>query len=57
MEKLVVTKHKGGRLSHDRRKPIRYNRGMLGKEKRAIGWVWTFRWSEVINGRRRNPKK
>jgi integrase len=43
-------------LSHDRRKPIRYNRGMLRKEKRACGIVWTFRWSEVVNGRRHQPK-
>lgn len=44
-------------MSHDRRKPIRYNKGMLRKEKRANGIVWTFRWSEVVNGRRHQPKE
>jgi len=29
---------------------------MLRKEKRAHGMIWTFRWSEVVNGRRRQPK-
>lgn len=43
-------------MSHDRCKPVRYNRGMLRKEKRAIGMVWTFRWSEMLNGRRHQPK-
>jgi integrase len=43
-------------LSHDRRKSIRYNRGMLRKEKRANGMVWTFRWSEEVNGLRHQPK-
>ncbi len=44
-------------MSHDRRKPIRYNRGSLRKEKRAYGMVWIFRWSEEINGRRRQHKE
>ena len=44
-------------MSHDHRKPIRYNRGMLRKEKRAHGMVWTFRWSETVNGRRHQPKE
>jgi hypothetical protein len=44
-------------LSHDRRKPIRYNRGMLRKEKRAIGTVWVFRWSEEVDGRRHQHKE
>ena len=43
-------------MSHDRRKPVRYNRGMLRKEKRACGIVWTFRWSELVNGQRHQPK-
>jgi hypothetical protein len=38
------------------RKPVRYNRGMLRKEKRAIGTVWVFRWSEEANGQRRQHK-
>src|SRR5580765_1574823 len=29
---------------------------MLRKEKRAIGLVWVFRWSEEVNGRRRQHK-
>jgi integrase len=29
---------------------------MLRKEKRADGMVWTFCWSEVVNGRRHQPK-
>jgi hypothetical protein len=29
---------------------------MLRKEKRAIGVVWVFRWSEEVNGRRRQHK-
>jgi integrase len=44
-------------LSHDRRKPIRYNRGMLRKEKRAIGTVWVFRWSEELDRRRHQHKE
>ena len=44
-------------MSHDRRKPIRYNTGMLCKEKRAIGMVWVFRWSEEVNGQRRQHKE
>jgi integrase len=44
-------------LSHDRRKPIRYNAGMLCKEKRAIGMVWVFRWSEEVNGQRHQHKE
>ena len=43
-------------MSHDHCKPVRYNRGMLCKEKRAIGMVWVFRWSEEVNGRRRQHK-
>lgn len=43
-------------MSHDRRKPARYNTGMLRREKRAYGMVWTVRWSEVTNGRRHQPK-
>ena len=43
-------------MSHDHRKPVRYNRGMLRKEKRAIGMVWVFRWSEEVNGRRHQHK-
>jgi len=43
-------------LSHDHCKPVRYNRGMLRKEKRAIGTVWVFRWSEELNGRRHQHK-
>jgi integrase len=43
-------------LSHDHCKPVRYNRGMLRKEKRAIGMVWVFRWSEEVNGRRHQHK-
>jgi integrase len=43
-------------LSHDLCKAVRYNRGMLRKEKRAIGVVWVFRWSEEVNGRRRQHK-
>lgn len=43
-------------MSHDQCKPVRYNRGMLRKEKRAIGTVWVFRWSEEVNGRRRQHK-
>jgi len=43
-------------LSHDHCKPVRYNRGMLCKEKRAIGVVWVFRWSEEVNGQRRQHK-
>ena len=43
-------------MSHDHCKPVRYNRGMLRKEKRAIGTVWVFRWSEEVNGRRRQHK-
>ncbi len=44
-------------MSHDRRKAIRYNTGMLCKEKRAIGMVWVFRWSEELNGQRRQHKE
>jgi integrase len=44
-------------LSHDRRKPIRYKVGMLRKEKRLHGTVWTFRWSETVNGQRHQPKE
>jgi len=44
-------------LSHDRRKPIRYNTGMLCKEKSAIGMVWVFRWSEEVKGQRRQHKE
>jgi integrase len=44
-------------LNHDRPKPVRYNRGMLRKEKRAIGMVWVFRWSEEVDGRRRQHKE
>ncbi|MGA7293801.1 MAG: site-specific integrase [Terriglobales bacterium] len=44
-------------MSHDRRKPIRYNTGMLCKEKRSIGMVWVFRWSEEVNGQRRQHKE
>jgi len=29
---------------------------MLRKEKRAIGMVWVFRWSEEVNGRRHQHK-
>jgi hypothetical protein len=43
-------------LSHDHYKSVRYNRGMLCKEKRALGTVWVFRWSEELNGRRRQHK-
>lgn len=43
-------------MSHDHGKPVRYNRGMLRKEKRAIGTVWVFRWSEEVNGQRRQHK-
>lgn len=43
-------------MSHDQSKPVRYNRGMLRKEKRAIGMVWVFRWSEEVNGQRRQHK-
>jgi hypothetical protein len=44
-------------LSHDHSKPTRYNKGMLHKEKRAVGTVWVFRWSEEINGQRRQHKE
>jgi hypothetical protein len=30
---------------------------MLRKERRTIGMVWVFRWSEEINGRRRQHKE
>ena len=43
-------------MSHDLGKPVRYNRGMICKEKRATGMVWVFRWSEQVNGRRRQHK-
>lgn len=43
-------------MSHDQSKPVRYNRGMLRKEKRVIGTVWVFRWSEEVNGQRRQHK-
>lgn len=43
-------------MSHDHGRPVRYNRGMVRKEKRAIGMVWVFRWSEEVNGRRRQHK-
>ncbi len=43
-------------MSHDHCKPVRYNRGMLRKEKRAMGTVWVFRWSEEVNGRRHQHK-
>lgn len=43
-------------MSHDHCKPVRYNRGMLRKEKRAIGTVWVFRWSEEVKGQRRQHK-
>ena len=43
-------------MSHDHDKPVRYNRGMLRKEKRAIGTVWVFRWSEEVKGQRRQHK-
>jgi integrase len=43
-------------LSHDHCKPVRYNRGMVCKERRAVGVVWVFRWSEEVNGRRRQHK-
>jgi hypothetical protein len=43
-------------LSHDHCKPVRYNRGLLRKEKRPIGTVWVFRWSEEVNGQRRQHK-
>jgi integrase len=43
-------------LSHDHCKAVRYNRGMLRKEQRAIGMVWVFRWSEEVNGQRRQHK-
>ena len=44
-------------MSHDHCKPVRYNRGMLRKEERAIGTVWVFRWSEEANGQRRQHKE
>lgn len=44
-------------MNHDRQKPIRYNRGMLRKEKRAVGRVWVFRWSEEVNGQRKQHKE
>lgn len=43
-------------MSHDHRRPVRYNRGMLRKERRAIGVVWVFRWSEEVNGQRHQHK-
>jgi integrase len=43
-------------LSHDHYEPVRYNRGMLRKEKRAVRTVWVFRWSEEVNGQRRQHK-
>lgn len=43
-------------MSHDHCKPVRYNRGMVRKEKRAVGTVWVFRWSEEVNGQRRQHK-
>jgi integrase len=43
-------------LSHDHHKPVRYNRGMVCKEKRAIGMVWVFRWSEEVHGQRHQHK-
>jgi integrase len=43
-------------LSHDHCGSVRYNRGMLCKEKRAMGTVWVFRWSEEVNGQRRQHK-
>ncbi len=43
-------------MIHDRSEPIRYNRGMVCKERRAIGTVWVFRWSEEVNGQRRQHK-
>ena len=43
-------------MSHDRRKPIRHNTGMLCKEKRTTGTMWVFRWSEEVNGQRRQHK-
>lgn len=43
-------------MSHDQYKPVRHNRGMLRKEKRAIGKVSVFRWSEEVNGHRRQHK-
>ena len=44
-------------MSHDHGRPVRYNRGMVRKEKRAIGMVWVFRWSEEINRQRRQHKE
>src|SRR5213078_971671 len=43
--------------SHDRQKAIPYNRRMLCKENRAIRVVWVFRWSEEVNGQRRQHKE
>jgi len=43
-------------LSHDRTR-TRYNSGTVRKEKRANGIVWVFRWSEEINGKRREHKE
>ena len=44
-------------MSHDRRKATRYNTGVLCKEKRAAGMIWVFRWSEEVNGQRRQHKE
>ena len=43
-------------MSHDRHKPIRHNTGMLCKERRTAGTMWVFRWSEEVNGQRRQHK-
>ena len=44
-------------MSHDRRKAVRYNAGVLCKEKRAAGTMWVFRWSEEVNGQRHQHKE
>ena len=43
-------------MSHDQTR-TRYNSGTVRKEKRAIGTVWVFRWSEGTNGQRRHHKE
>ena len=54
---LYVRTGSEGHLSRAHGSPVRYNRGMVRKEKRALGMVCVFRWSEEINGQRRQRKE
>lgn len=43
-------------MSHDNNVRLRHNWGTVRKEKRAVGMVWVFRWSEEVKGKRRQHK-